>query len=379
MTGAQGLAPPDLSAPGADRIVTVEGGVVVPVSPELPRSSVQRSGVLDARGALVPESLTWRGGALVSHPPEAPDPAGIADLAGSHMFGGILFGHFGHFLAESTARLWAWDRLAGTVESIVFVPKVQRNTEHVLATQAPLLRLLGIGCRLVNAPAPLRVERLHVPSMGFGLWQMIEGLADYRRFMRERLARAIAPAGGERLYVSRTRLPAERGGLLGEAKIEGWLAAEGYDIFHPQLHSFAEQIARYRAARTIISPDGSPLHLVALAAMPGTRVAIIPRRPDGIAEMLARQLRAFAGIEPVMLNYPARNWIPVRDRRPSRSSFGDIDIAELGLRLAAAGFIASAAPWVNHGEAERAELLAALTERQRTEFKLYIDPAPPGS
>lgn len=368
------LAQPDFARDPEPRIVCVENAIVVPVSPDLPPMPVQKSGVLDADGNCVTESLTWRTGGLVSRPPDPPDPASVTDLPGTHMFGGILFGHFGHFLVESTARLWALAQLEDEIDSVIFVPKFQRSVQRILEVQTPFLRLCGVRNRLVNTEVPLRVERLYVPQMGFGLGDMIEGTAAYRDFMRARFARDIAPEGGERLYISRSQLPRERGGLIGEERIEAWVAAEGYEIFHPQQHGFAEQIARYKAAREIISPDGSPLHMVALSGRPDLRVAIIPRRPDIVASVLARQLRAFGGIESVILDPPRRHWIPVKHGGPSRSSFGDIDVPLMGRQLAEAGFIADAGVWTDCGEALRSALIGELEKRQRTEFKLYTEP-----
>ncbi len=34
------------------------------------------------------------------------------EVTGTHLFGGILIGHFGHFLLESLSRLWALDEMA---------------------------------------------------------------------------------------------------------------------------------------------------------------------------------------------------------------------------------------------------------------------------
>lgn len=367
--------PPDLADPAATRIAEVAGALAVPVAAGEPGRSVQRSGVIAPSGEVVPESLTWRGRSLVSLPPAPPDPAKVADLPGTWMWGGIMFGHFGHFLVESTARLWAWPEVADRAQGILFVPKAPRNLEGVLKHQTPFLRLCGIGGEIRLADRPLRVERLFVPPMGFGLFEMIAGTPAYRAFMRENFARDIAPEGPERLYISRSRLPAERGGILGEARIEALLAAEGYEIFHPQLHPFAVQIARYKAARLLISPDGSPLHLVALCGNPALRVAIQPRRPDEIAKMLARQLDAFAGIGAVLLDSPARNWIPVRDSRPSRTSFGEIDLPAFAAALAGAGFIAGTGDWRNHDAEERAAILASLATRQKTEFRLHEEGA----
>ena len=44
------------------------------------------------------------------------------DLAGAHLFAGHFRGHFGHFLVESTARLWALDHIREPLDSILYLP-----------------------------------------------------------------------------------------------------------------------------------------------------------------------------------------------------------------------------------------------------------------
>ena len=93
-----------------------------------------------------------------------------------------------------------------------------------------------------------RVERLLVPPQGFGMFQMIEGAPEFRDFIRARAGKGITPKGAARIYISRSALPIQRGSVLGETVLEERLIAEGYEVFHPQKHSFEDQIAAYRAA-----------------------------------------------------------------------------------------------------------------------------------
>jgi len=93
------------------------------------------------------------------------------------------------------------------------------------------------------------------------------------------------------------------------------LEAEGYTAFHPQKHTFEEQIAAYKAATHIISIDGSPLHMA---------------------------VKAFQDIETTTISALVQNWIPETDNRPSRVSFGEVDFGVIYDQLKEGGFISGA-------------------------------------
>ncbi len=361
-------APPSLDGKG--RIVATPEGVIVPIPSDIDTVQPLETGVLDAAGRLVPESVTWRDGRPFSLPPRVPAEDEIETRSGRVMFGGLMFGHFGHFLVESTARLWAYQRLQDRIDAIAFVPKVQRRIDHVLDIYTPFLRLLGIEAPILNLPEPVRFDHVEVPQQGFGMFGMIEGLAEYRDFMRSRLGARIGDDGAKKLYVSRSALPRQRGGLLGEELIEQYLAAEGYEIFHPQLHDFETQLAAYRSADFIVSPDGSPLHMAALVVKPGTKVAVIARRP-AVAAQFALQFRAFCGIETVTIDALKCHWIPENNARPSRLSYGELDFGQVHAQLLEGGLITGSTPWPDIAEADRDAILADLKERQKIGFKLY--------
>ena len=172
---AAGEEPPDLSGSIADRIDRVENAIVVPPEKGLGNHSVQRSGVLRPEGSFVPFSVTWRGRSQVTLAPPLPAPDRIGHLPGRWMFLGPLFGHFGHFLVESIGRIWAFDRLRDEIDGVLFVPKFQNRPEHVAKVYRPFLEALGVTAPMVNVEDPTRVDVLHVPQQGFGMFQMIEG------------------------------------------------------------------------------------------------------------------------------------------------------------------------------------------------------------
>ena len=351
-------------------IRTLPEGIVVPVAKDVQTPQQPSTGVLDASLQDVPESITWRGGNRWTFPPRVPEPLEIQSMSGSYMFGGLLYGHFGHFLVESTARLWAFEKLHDKIDGIVFVPKVQVRLDRVLLKYKPFFDLLEIDTPILNLPDPTRIDRLYVPQQGFGMFGMIEGLPEYRDFMRSRLEGTVQGDGTEKLYISRSALPKGRGGLLGEKMIETYLENEGYRIFHPQKHSFHDQLAAYKSAKMIISPDGSPLHMAALVAQPTARIAVLARRPN-IALQFRAQFRAFCNIECQIIDTIARHWIPEGADRPDRLSHGEPDLEGLGHALALAGFLKPDTKWGALDDAHRNALLDELQKLQGTNFKVY--------
>lgn len=362
---------PDLSVPIADRIDRLENALVVPPPRGDQNRSVQKSGVLDARGRFVETSITWRNGNQANLAPDIPADAEIEHLPGTYMFAGLLFGHFGHFLVESIARLWALDTLKSQIDGLVFVPKFQNNPQHVLRTYQPLLRDLGVDLPVLNLEMPTRIENLFVPLQGFGMFDLIEGAPEFRDFVNTHAGRGIDADGPEKIYISRTALPAERGGILGETRLEALLEAEGYVAFHPQNHDFRTQIATYKAARQIISADASPLHLVAMVGDADQRIACIARRNGHLETYFERQIRAFKGSHVTPIDVLERNWIPETDARPSRVSVGELDFAALHAALLADGFIDSDTPWAKITDAERQTLVAELSAHRNMPFKCY--------
>jgi hypothetical protein len=207
------------------------------------------------------------------------------------------------------------------------------------------------------------------------MFQMIEGAPEFRDFVHRHCGKGVEPRGAARIYVSRSALPTVRGSVLGEAEIEARLAAEGYEIFHPQKHPFAAQIAAYRAAREVVAVDCSPLHLLALVGDRVERVGVIARRDGRLDEVFARQIRAFRGAQAWGFDHLRRNWIEDHATRPSRTSWGELDLPALGRSLAAAGLIRDG-DWPELGEEALHAQLARIKEATGVGFKPWTGPGP---
>jgi capsular polysaccharide biosynthesis protein len=291
-------------------------------------------------------------------PPAQTGP--VERLAGRWLFGGIFYGHFGHFLVESTARLWAAD-LVEDLAGIVFYPKQKMTHERRLYRHmTPFFDLCGLDHLAIRAPqSPVLIDELVTPPPGFGMDAMMAGRPEYRDWARQSLGRDIAPAGAEHIYVSRARLPSKRGSILLEERLEALMAAAGYTIFHPQEAPLHHQIAQWKAARRIVGLDGSALHLAAMLAQPGAQVALINRGPSQNIEDYVRQFRRFAGIDPLRIEALNGYYHAAGRRVVKRETFATLDVPAVGQALAAGGFIPSAKGWTMP---ERAELATAIAQ-----------------
>lgn len=346
-------------------VACVADALIVPTAGS---GMVQWGGVFDGSRAFVHQAVHWRRGrALLLPPDHVPETA--ATLPGSWVWGGLLLNHFGHFLTESTPRLWALPDLGDQVQGIAFLHK--RNDE-VTDFHRNFLRLLGSSLQIRVISEPTRVERLHVPGQGFGLGRIALGTERFRSFFRDAFARDIAADGPERLYVSRSALGPRRGGVMGETMLEERLAFHGYEVFHPQHHSLEVQIARYRAARQIVALDGSALHLAAFACSPDQRIAMIRRRSSSMSNAIALHIKSFSGTDPVTIDAILTDWVLRERNRADRFSMGELDMPRLQAALTGAGFIAPDAPWPALDPGWRDDQIARL----KTEAGLDFVPVP---
>ncbi len=314
------------------------------VVPPVTSGLVQQAGVLQADGAYCTQGALWRRYRPITIRPDQPEYVGQT-LSGRWLWGGVLWAHFGHFLVESTARLWALQDVSPPVDGIIFIPKRPGLETEIRDFHRRFIDQLAPGLAIYVAGEPTQVEQLVVPGQGFGLGPITAGTPKFRNFIHSRFARNIMPDGPKRLYVSRSKLGLRKGGLIGEEYLETLLEQQGYTIFHPQDHSLEVQLAHYKAARQIVAADGSALHLFAMVGRPDQRVAMILRRQSGASKQLLENVQAFCKCDPVAINALRTEWLPVADQRSSRLSYGELDHSHIARALGDAGFIAADTEW----------------------------------
>lgn len=333
------LRPPQPEGGWSTDILDLPNAVVVP---PVKGGIMTECGVLRSDGSPEQRAAMWRRDRPLTLPPQPPQQD-LPFLPGKWLWGGVMFNHFGHFLTESTGRLWGLDAHPD-VAGMLFT--------HRRAVVAPLepwqqefFRHAGCTGDLRVLSKPMRVEQLIVPGQGFGLGRIIRGTAASRRHFAS-FADTVVPEGGDRLYISRSALSLNKGLLIGEHEMENRLVEHGYEIFHPQRHPLSVQLARYKAADHIIAAEGSAIHLFAMVARPHQRFAMIVRRRSFATELIVDHLRSFGSIEPTVLDSLSRTW--ARPNEPSKClALGELNLPKLQKMLADAGFIASDGPdWV---------------------------------
>ena len=354
--------------PFAGLILDLPNAIFVP---ERAGDSKLASGILRADGSYCDLSQGWIRARKPMPAPSLQSAEKTEYLAGTHLFGGHFRGHFGHFLVESTARLWALDHLPVLPESIVYLPYRGEvgAIEKAMEGHDRFYRLLGIDVPIRTYGTAMRVERLFVPELGFGWSERYAGSPAYRSFMQGRLRAAVQPEGGKKLYISRARLAASRGGVLGETVIEENLSRAGYEIFHPEKHPIEVQIARYRAAEKIVALDGSALHLAAYVTDPGTKVAMILRRSKANAADYRLQFQSFCAVDPDVIDVIKTDWVSGDANRVDFRSIGEIDFAELFRRLAVHGFVTKSFRPKLPSVADVAALLSDFSDRRSGDMR----------
>ncbi len=353
----QGAGPEDQPLPDggwSEEIETLRDACVIP---PVDSALVQKAGVLTASGDYCGKAALWRKYRPITVQPDPPSEVS-ATLPGRWLWGGVLWVHFGHFLVESSSRLWALPHLDQPVDGILFIPKRPAVGDETRGFQREFINLFAPGLPIRVAAEPTRVEELVVPGQGFGLGHITRGTRKFRNAVHSRFARDVKPEGPEKIYISRSKLGLSKGGLLGEEQMEELLQAEGYEIFHPQDHSLTEQLARYKAARQVIAADGSALHLFAMVGRPDQKVAMILRRQSGANNLLAMNVAHFCKCNPLVIGALRTEWVPVNKPKSSRNSFGEIDHSVIGRALATHGFISADAQWPVLSDDQRQEILA---------------------
>ncbi|GHG83144.1 glycosyltransferase 61 family protein [Pseudodonghicola xiamenensis] len=356
MSDEKGLGPENQPWPEggwSEEIVSLNGAIVVP---PVESGFVQAAGVLDAHGRYCPHGALWRKYRPLTTEPEPPAEVSEA-LSGRWLWGGVLWAHFGHFLVESSSRLWALNELEQPVEGILFMPKRPAVGDMVRGFQRDFVDQMAPSLPIKVATGPTLVDELVVPGQGFGLGAITAGTRKFRDAIHQRFAKDIRPEGPEKIYISRSALGLGKGGLLGEERLEELLQAEGYEIFHPQNHDIATQLARYKAAKKVIAADGSALHLFAMVGRADQPVAMIMRRKSAANNLLAANVVHFCGSEPVVINALRTEWVKAEQKKSNRLSFGEIDHAVLARVLGQTGFVREGLNWPTLTEAERQQIL----------------------
>lgn len=243
----------------------IEDGIIVPVEAFYDEDGLYRyrGGVLDTEGDFVKSSGLYKGLdgknkflSMVECPNVDLDDCVYIDE--EVVYYGYFIYHWGHFLFESTNRLWYYlqenckargIRLAGVYNG----KKPDGNFEL-------FHNLLGIEQNdLILLDRPTRFKRVIVPKASCVLggtpnfYYSEEFLAPFNKIMDSVPARP-----GRKVYLTRTNL--QEGNTIGEEEIENNFRRNGFDIIAPENESLTTMVSILKEAEVVAGLSGSNTH-----------------------------------------------------------------------------------------------------------------------
>lgn len=255
-----------------------------------------------------------------------------AHLKGTYLYGGIARDHFGHFLVESTPRLWALTAETPQIDGIVFTRLPQSPQTKLSNAALNLLKEIAPDVPLELASVATRVDRLVLAEPGFGHGDLIAGTQEYHAFMRACFENA-RPGPHRKVYLSRANYAGIGRCVENEPALIAHLEAAGYHIAAPERMSLPAQASLFKGATHIVGGDGSAFHFAPMVIAATTQAAIFMRRnrPE-VLDLLARQMRAFCGVSPVLIDPRVR-------KDPIPGAPVDLDMDQLLDALRKDGFL----------------------------------------
>lgn len=275
----------------------------------------------------------------------------ITHKPGRYVFGGYVRVHFGHFLVECISPLWALDH-AGDVDGILFfpyhtVPNVTPRAVEVMDLRTDWwIKALGVDLPFEILRTPTKVDHLVVGENGFGFGDKFSGSSFFHEFVRKRNAlpaKELAKKTRTKIYVSRAKLGARKGQIVGEDALQRTFEEAGYQLYSPEADPVEVQLATYASAEAIVGVEGSALHLPPVCCPTDTKVAIIARRSkaDLINTEFGAQFRGFAQVDPLITSDITSSWALPGARGTNIESLAVIDFEQTYQKLIAAGFLSA--------------------------------------
>ncbi|UFS65358.1 glycosyltransferase family 61 protein [Paracoccus denitrificans] len=350
-----GKIEPDPDHGWSREIVQVHDAVVVPPTTMIGRPIC---GVVSDLGDC-PHAATWRGGIRMTRAVTEKTGPGKR-LKGKHMWGGLYYGHFGHFMTETMSRCWAFDH--DEIETVIFVPK-HPDLQDFQKYQSEFWELLNLKVKVTIAREPISVEELYVPGQGFGLGRIAKGTPEFRARMRQ-IAERLPADNPRKIYISRTKFNG-RGGIVAESVMERNMIRNGYEIMHPEKMALTDQLRYYKSASHILGVDSSAFHIAGMVADPSKNIGFILRRDNNAHESIAAQIQGMIGRDPEIIDALAANWMDPLQDKSNHLSWGEIDHGKLALDLVEKGFIDSAEGWESPSEEEIATSVEEASKRAK--------------
>lgn len=200
------------------------------------------------------------------------------------VFGGVLYGHWGHVILDSCTRLWHYARNSNDGLKRVFVTTPNTDFKH-----GKLFDAAGMNWEIIKEPTIF--DELIIPDEAFftndsgnPIW------LEWWDFLRNKYKSNTGLP--KRVYLTRTNFPSQDG--VNESYYEKYFANKRYYSLSPEMLPLDTQIRRISAAESIICTMGTISHMLVFAK-PGIDVTILLRHPSSImtAQLTINLLKKF--------------------------------------------------------------------------------------
>ena len=274
--------------PDAPTVTEVENAIALPLRPVKKQvqggvgdKSQTEGGICDSEGNFVAGHI---------RDPINPDrnrscfsayplPSNIKTRHETVIYGGFLFNHFGHMIAEGiSSRLHYLIDNPDTTYKFIFLDSLTKGE----FTFYNVLEAVGITKdRMEIITEPTRFDKIIIPQEAVYL------LSNYRPgayriydYIREK----VVPKPYKKVYLSASAKGEYSAKLnLNEEYFEDFFGRRGYEVVHPEALPFEEQVALMAGAEEVVCTSGS-LPLLTAFCKPKVKLVILSR-VDGQAAM----------------------------------------------------------------------------------------------
>lgn len=170
------------------------------------------------------------------------------------IYGGYLFEHWGHFLVESTCRLWYVLQNVSDTRPVVFA--VSRKPSKVFTD---FFDFLGLKDRILFVNRPTRFKNVSVPEPSFVFCRQ-DRMSPLFLMPFDRIVEQVESAGFDKVYLSKSKWTGLDFQCFGEEKLERAFRKNGYHIVYPETMTLKEQVAVLKGASEIATSAGTLAH-----------------------------------------------------------------------------------------------------------------------
>lgn len=193
------------------------------------------------------------------------------------IFGGIIINLFGHTLVDSLARMWYFAKNPETPHKFVFLMMAGQE-----GFNKDFFELAGLTeDRYEIITEPTQFKKVIVPEQAmFCLSRTAH--PDWLLFfdrIKENVKKRCEKPEFDKVYLTRTQLPAEKHFEINECFFESFYRERGYTVVAPEKLSLAEQINIIMNATSVVTTVGTLSHMMVFADK-NAECAFIMRTPS---------------------------------------------------------------------------------------------------